>query len=173
MLGRVGLLGLENLVGRVPHGPGHPHGAVVPEIAADFPHDHGYAVGGKFHVQVDVEVVDGLDEADAPHLEQVVGVLPPIGEPLDHRQHQPQIAGDQLLPGGGVPRLGPPQKLLGLATFQYLQLGGVHPAYLYLVLHDEKTSRPVYCFQYFRGEVFHTAEARPKFFIVRQLSMDF
>ena len=152
VLGHVGLLGLENLVGRVPHGPGNPHGAVVPEVAAYLPHNHGDAVGGKLHVQVGVEVVDGLDQADTPHLKQVVGVLPPVGEPLNHRQHQPQVAGDELLPGGGVPRLGPEKERLGLAAFQHLQLGSVHPAYLYFVLHDGKNLPPgVILFPVFPG----------------------
>ena len=45
-------------------------------ISAD---DHGHAVGGEAHRLADVEVVDGLDEAHAAHLEQVVGVLAPAG----------------------------------------------------------------------------------------------
>ena len=50
-----------------------------------------------------VEVVDGLDEADAAHLEQVVDALTPGGEALDHAEHQPEVPGDELLPGGLVP----------------------------------------------------------------------
>ena len=63
---------------------------------------------------VGVEVVDGLDEADAAHLEQVVDVLAPGGEALDHAEHQPQIPGDQLLPGGLV-SLPDPEKQLTCA----------------------------------------------------------
>ena len=122
MLGHIGLLGLEHLVRRVPHGPGHPHGAVIPEVPPDLPHDHGHAIGGEAHVQIRVEVVDGLDEADAPHLEQVVRVLPPVGKALDHREDQPQVARDQFLPGLHVPLLGPEQEGLGLIVFQDLQL---------------------------------------------------
>ena len=98
-------VGLEHLIGGVPHGPGHPDGAVVPEIAADLSHDHGDPVGGEAHVQVGVEVVNGLDQADAPHLKQIVHILSPVGKLVDHRQHQAQIALDQLLPGLLVPRL--------------------------------------------------------------------
>ena len=102
------LPGLEDLIRRVPQASGHPDGAVVPEIPPDLPHDHGNAVGRKAHRLVDIEVVNGLDEADTAHLEQVVHVLTPAGKSLEHRQHQPQVAPDELLPGGHVSLLGPP-----------------------------------------------------------------
>jgi len=122
LLAQEPLTGLQDLIGSVPHTPADPQGAVVPEIAADLPHDHGHAIGGEAHVQIRVEVVDGLDEADAPHLEQVVRVLPPVGKALDHREDQPQVARDQFLPGLHVPLLGPEQEGLGLIVFQDLQL---------------------------------------------------
>ena len=98
------LPGLQDPVGGVPHGAGDPDGAVVPEVAADLAYDHGHTVGGKLHRLGDVEVVDGLDEPDAAHLKQVVHVLAPAREPLDHRQHQPQIPLDQFFTGLPGPR---------------------------------------------------------------------
>ena len=133
---------------------------------------HWHAVCGKTHVQIGVEVVDGLDESDAPHLEQIVGVLPPIGKFLDHRQHQPQVAGNELLPGLHVPRLGPAQQLHGLLIFQHLQLGRVDAADLHLSLHGSPSLFCV-CTQYVPGGSFHTGATGGIFFIVGPLSMDF
>ena len=75
LLAQAPLTGLQDLIGSVPHTPADPQGAVVPEIAADLPHDHGNAIGGEPHRLTDVKVVDGLDEPDAPNLKQVVHVL--------------------------------------------------------------------------------------------------
>lgn len=47
-------------------------------------------------MRLGVEVVDGLDETDAPDLKEIVDVLPPGGKALDDGQHEPQIARDQL-----------------------------------------------------------------------------
>ena len=104
------------------------------------PHDHGNAVGRKAHRLVDIEVVNGLDEADTAHLEQVVHVLAPAGKSLKHRQHQPQVAPDELFPGGHVSLLGPPQKLRHFVVFQNLQLGGVDAADLHFSLHSTTAS---------------------------------
>ena len=64
-------------------------------------------------------MVDGLDEADAPHLKQVVQIFPAVYEPLHHAEHQPQIPVDELLPGFLVPLPHPFQKgglFLSLST---------------------------------------------------------
>lgn len=47
------------------------------------PQDHGDRVGGETDILGDVKIVDGLDEADASDLEQVVHVLVISGETLD------------------------------------------------------------------------------------------
>ena len=135
LLAQEPLTGLQDLIGSVPHTPADPQGAVVPEIAADLPHDHGNAIGREPHRLTDVEVVDGLDKADAPHLKQIVGVLAPAAEPLDHRQHQPEIAPDQPLTGRHIPLLGAPEKLHHLVVFQDLQPGCIDPADFHLPLH--------------------------------------
>ena len=62
-------------------------------------------------------------------------------EALDHREDQPQIAGDEPLPGRHVPGLGPPEQLQDLLVFQYLQLGGVDAADLYLSLIMKRKKR--------------------------------
>ena len=46
-----------------------------------------------------VKVGDGLHQADAPHLEQVVRAFAPLVEAADDAEHQPQIALNQFLPG--------------------------------------------------------------------------
>ena len=53
----------------------HPQGAAVPEEPPHLPGDHGYPVGGKPHPLPEIEVVDGLHEADAAHLKEVVGTF--------------------------------------------------------------------------------------------------
>ena len=130
------LLGLKHLVGRVPHGAGDPDGAVVPQKAPQLAGDHGHAVGGKLHLLVQVKAVHRFDQADDPHLEQVVHALAPAGELLDHRQHQPEVAGDQLLPGGHIALLRPLYQGSGLRRLQNRQLGGVHTADLNFPLHS-------------------------------------
>ena len=106
------ILALEHPVGHVPDGPGYPDGAVVPEVAADFSRDHGYAVCGKLYLFVRVKVGDGLDEADAAHLKQVVGVFAPLVEALNDGKHQPQVALDELLTGVSVSLLGTAEQYL-------------------------------------------------------------
>ena len=119
------------MVGQIPDGTADPHGVVVPQKAPYFPHDHGHAVGGKPHIEGRVKVVDGLDEADAPHLKQIVQIFAPGREFLDSAQHQPQIALDHLLAGLLVPC---PRRLEQGRLFllvQHRKAGGVHPAKLH------------------------------------------
>ena len=81
-------------------------------------------------------MVNGFDQSNDPHLEQIVHTLAPSGEPLDHRQHQPQIAADQGVPGLLVPGLGLAQQVHFLFLSQHFQLRGVDPADFYFtVLH--------------------------------------
>ena len=61
-----------------------------------------YAVCGKLYLFVRVKIGDGLDEADAAHLKQVVGVFAPLVEALNDGKHQPQVALDELLTGVSV-----------------------------------------------------------------------
>lgn len=65
------------------------------------------AIGGKLHLLARVKVGDGFNEADAAHLEQVIGIFTPFVEALNHGQHQPQVALDQFLPGVQVALSGP------------------------------------------------------------------
>ena len=133
--GSEGLLALEDLIGHIPDGPGHPDGGVVPEIAPDLSCDHGDAVGGKPHLLVGIKVADGLDEADAAHLEQVVGAFPPLVEALNHGQHQPEIPLDEGLSGPAVPLTAPAQQDVHLLWRQNPEACRVHAADLYFSLH--------------------------------------
>lgn len=80
-------------------------------------------------------MVDGLHEADAPHLEQVVQVLAPVREPLHHAEDQPQVAVDELAAGCRVPVFHPFQQSDLLPFLENRQPGGVDPADFHLVHH--------------------------------------
>ena len=81
-------------------------------------------------------MVYGFDQPNDPHLEQIVHTLAPTGEPLDHRQHQPQIAADQGVPSLLVPGLGLAQQIHFFFFSQHFQLRGVDPAdFHFTVLH--------------------------------------
>ena len=106
----------------VPHGSAHPHCRGIPEKAPHFAGDHGHSIGGKAYiVEIHIKVVDGLHKPDAADLKQIVHIFTPAGEPLDDRQHQPQVALDHLLSSLLVPLLDPPQQLGHLAVFQHFQ----------------------------------------------------
>ena len=93
---------------------------------------------------------------------------------MDHGQHQPQIAGDQLLPRLPVPGLGPAEECLGLLIFQHLQLGGVDTAELHFVLHPSKTSCPGDAvLPVSPGREVSYCSGRRIFFCIRPVSMDF
>lgn len=51
---------------------------------------------------LEIEIVDRFQEAYAADLKEIVGQLAAVEEALDDAQHQPQIAGDERVPGGGV-----------------------------------------------------------------------
>ena len=73
----------------------------------------------------------------------------------------------------GVPRLGPQEQGLGLLVFQHLQFGGVHPAYLYLVLHKTKPPACDTVLPVSPGRGLLSAQRGAKYFTVGQISMDF
>ncbi len=137
-MGGQALLALDGLVGGVPHGTADTDRVVVPQEPPHFPDDHGDAVGGELHALGHVKIVDSLDEANAPHLEQIVRVLPAAAEPLDHAEHQPQIAGNQLFSCVLVPGVAFHQQLPHFGAFEHLQAGGVHAAYFHFSLHENR-----------------------------------
>ena len=89
------------------------------------------------HVLAQVKGVDGLDEADHADLKEVVHVFAAAGEALHHREHEPEVAGYELLAGGLVPAPGLFQQGEGLPAFEYRQLRGIHPADLDFSLHQK------------------------------------
>ena len=129
------LFDLHGAVRRVAHGTADAHGIVVAQKAFHFAGDHRHAVGGEHYLVAWVEIIDGLDEPDAAHLKQVVEVLAPLGEPLHHAEHQPQVALDHLLPRGGVAPVGLGQQLPFLRFGQDGKLGRIHPAEFHFVVH--------------------------------------
>ena len=66
-----------------------------------------------------IKVVYGLYQTEAPYLKEIVRVLAPVAEFLDHRQYQPQIAFDELPAGFLIAVLGAPEQCHGLLVFQY------------------------------------------------------
>ena len=93
------------------------------------PGNHGHTVGGKTHVVVfGVKIIDGLDQADAADLKQVVHVLTAADEFLDHGQHQPEVAGNELLACVSVAVLCADEQCPAGVTAQDLQLGRVDTA---------------------------------------------
>jgi hypothetical protein len=66
----------------------------VPLELAD---DRWGGVGGELDVAVRVEPVDGLDQPDPRHLDQVVEGLPPAGEPASEILDQAEVRLDELV----------------------------------------------------------------------------
>ena len=83
-------------VGCVAHGARDADGAVVAQVAPDLADDHGHSVGGKAYIEVAVKIVDGFDKANTADLEQVVHRLAAPMKALDDREHEPEVAADQL-----------------------------------------------------------------------------
>ena len=129
------LAGLHGPVGRVPEAAAHPQGVVVPQESPYLADDHRHTVGGESHLLGRVKVVDGLDEADAPHLKEVVHVLAPLRKALHDAEHQPQVALDHALTSRLVPCPRPGEQVALLLLGQDRQLGGVHTAQFHLVVH--------------------------------------
>jgi hypothetical protein len=119
---------LKDPVSGVAHGTGDAHGAVVPEITADFTGDHRYAVGGKPHVLGGVEIIDRLNKPDAPHLEEVVHILAAPREFLNDGENEPQVAVNELVSGMTISGFGPDEQLLRLIIFQHRQLCRINSA---------------------------------------------
>ena len=80
-------------------------------------------------------MIDGLDQADAPHLKQVVQIFAALGEPLHHAEHQPQVAFHHLFPGCCITGVGAGQQLPFFGFGQHRQLCSVHAAQLHFVVH--------------------------------------
>ena len=111
---------LEHFVCRVAHTAADTDGAVIAQIPADLPYNHGYAVGGKPDRLIDVKIIDGLHQTDTTHLKQVVYIFAAIQKLLHHGQNQTQIAVNQLFPRLCVTILGLTQELRDLIAFQRL-----------------------------------------------------
>ena len=99
---------------------------IIPQESAQLSADHGYAVCGKPHLLGQVKIVDGFDQTDHADLEQIINIFPSAGKALDHAEHQPQVAVDQLVPcflAAGALDL--PQQFDFFAFLEYCQLRGV------------------------------------------------
>ena len=92
------------------------------------PDDHRHAVGGETHRLRGVKIVDGFDQPDAPHLKQIVQIFAPLGKPLHHAEHQPQVALYHPRPGSFVPGVGKGEQLTLFRFGQNRQLPRVYTA---------------------------------------------
>ena len=119
---------LHGAVGGVPQGAAYPQGVVVPQKPPNLPDDHRHAVGRKPHRLRGVKVVDGFDQPDAPHLKQIVQIFAPLGKPLHHAEHQPQVALHHPRPGSFVPGVGKGEQLTLFRFGQHRQLPRVYTA---------------------------------------------
>ena len=127
--GSQALFCLQDLIGGVARGAADADGAVVAQVAPDLPGNHGYAVGGKAHVVVfGVKIVDGLDQTDAADLKQIVHVLAAADEFLDYGQHQPEVAGNELLARVSVAVLCADEQCPAGVAAQDFQVGRVDTA---------------------------------------------
>ena len=94
----------QRLIRQIAQGAAHADGVVVAQIAADFADDHRHGIGGKAHAQLRVEIVDGLDQADAAHLKEVVHTLAPVVKALDHAEHEPEVPLYEFMASAGIAR---------------------------------------------------------------------
>ena len=75
---------MNGFVGGISQGAADTQAVVVSEIAANFPNDHGNAVSGETYSLFGVKVVNGLDQANAAYLKQIVQIFAPVGKFLHH-----------------------------------------------------------------------------------------
>ena len=128
-------LDLKRAVRCVAHGARHSDDTVVPQIAPNFPDNHRHRVGRKPHPQIHIKIIDCLDQPDTADLEQVVHWLPAPAKALDHREHQPEVAADQLFTGGLVAVPDTVQQRVHFFRRKDGKRRGIHTANLYLELH--------------------------------------
>src|SRR5262249_46020671 len=77
--------------------PGHPdRPALVPEMTLDLADDRGRGVGRELHPPLQVEPVDGFDQADRGDLGEIVQPFTPVAEPPGQVLHQRQVQLDKL-----------------------------------------------------------------------------
>ena len=75
-----------------------------------------------------VEVVNGFHQTDAADLKQVVGIFAAADKFLNDRQHQSEISGNQLFPGGEVSVVILSEQLSGFFIFQHRKGGCIDAA---------------------------------------------
>ena len=94
----LGQAGVELL--QIARHPQRPH--AVTEVALDLAENGGDGESGKLELSAQIEAVDGLDQAQRPHLLEIVERLPSIGvagrQTADQRQHplDQDIAGREV-----------------------------------------------------------------------------
>ena len=119
---------LEGFVGHIPYRAADPHRGGVTQVPPHLPHDHGNGVGGEHDLFINVEVIHRLDQTNAPHLKEIVGVLFSPRKALHDGQNEAQIPRDHVLSGDLISLPYPFHKSLLLFLGEDLQLGGVDSA---------------------------------------------
>src|SRR5206468_840926 len=72
--------------------------SLVPEVAFQLTDDRRGGIGGELHLPCRVEPVDRLDQADGPHLDEIVEGLTASGESPGEVFDQAEMSLDQTLP---------------------------------------------------------------------------
>ena len=73
--------------------------------------NHRNAIRAKSHVLTDIKIINCLNQSDTAHLKQVVHILAPAQELLDHGENQPEVPGDQFLSGVHISLLGSTEQI--------------------------------------------------------------
>ncbi len=104
--------------------------ALVAEMPLDLARDARLGVGGQAAADSGIEVVDRLQQADVPHLHQVLGRLGAALVPLHAGPHQVAVTADQQLAGRRPAAAGPRQGLDDAQELAVIEPGQVagHPA---------------------------------------------
>ncbi len=69
----------------------------------DLPHDRRHGVAGDVDAAIDVEAIDGLDEADGSDLDEILESLATAGVPRGERTHERHELHEHLLASLLVP----------------------------------------------------------------------
>lgn len=76
---------MDSLVGSVPKRAADTNRrGIILKIASDFSDDHWHGIGGEFHADRIIEIVDGFDQPNAANLEQIVYIFIIAGKSLDY-----------------------------------------------------------------------------------------
>ena len=74
---------MDCLVGSVAQGTADTDRVIVAQVAPDFTYDHWYCVGGEFHTDRWIKVIDGFDQTDTSDLKEIINIFVVAGKTFD------------------------------------------------------------------------------------------